>query len=103
MVFRAGSERRIFDRFLACSVDTARGVRQHGYDGIRERRNLSLIPLDYFCVAATDLLLGLKCAGCSRRANESLARGGQGCAPRRLEQCVPSEFRLEMLHVDVER
>src|SRR6267154_3244683 len=103
MVFRAGSTGRTFDRFLARSVDAARGARQHGYDGVGERRDLSLIPLNHSCVAGMDLFVGLECTGCNPRAIGSLARGEQGCTPRRLEQCVPPEFRLEMLHVDVER
>src|SRR6266481_5249223 len=103
VVVRAGSAGRTFDRFLARSVGTARGARQYGYDGVGERRDLSLIPLDHSCVAGMDPFVGLECTGCHPRAIGSLTRGGQGCTPRRLEQCVLSEFRLEMLHVDVER
>ena len=75
-VFRAGSAGRTFDRFLARSVDTARRIRQRGYDGVGERRDLSLIPLNHSCVAGVDLFVGLECAGCSPRSSGSLARGG---------------------------
>jgi hypothetical protein len=52
---------------VARRVYTAR-VRQYGYDGIGERRDRSLIPLNHFRVAGTDLFVGLECTGCSGRA-----------------------------------
>ncbi len=84
VVFRARSVCRTFDRFLARSVDAARGARQHGYDGVGERRDLSLIALNHSCVAVMDLFVGVKCTRCSLRAIGSLASGGGGCTPRRL-------------------
>jgi hypothetical protein len=46
VVFRAGAADQSWDRFLARGIDTARGARQHGYNGFRERRDLSLISFD---------------------------------------------------------
>src|ERR1700733_15758435 len=88
---------------VARSVDTGLGARQRDYDGLGEGSDFSLIPLDYFSVAATDLLLGLKSTGCRLRPTGPRVRGGQGCTPRRSEQCVLPQFRLELLQVDVER
>jgi hypothetical protein len=66
----------IFDRFLARSVDTVFRTRHHGYDGVGKRRNLSLIPLNYSCVAGMDLLVSLKRTGRGPLAIGSPARGG---------------------------
>jgi hypothetical protein len=61
---------------VARNIDAARSARQRRYDGFGEPRDVSLIPLNYFCVASIDSFVGLESAGYSPRAIGSLRRSG---------------------------